>query len=171
MTRHVARLMLSVVAFALAAATLLTPTSVRAGGWALGTLDTVPQPRSNETVTIGFTILQHGVTPVNPDQGDIGIRVSGPDGDVETFPARQEGPVGHFVADVTFRDEGVHEWSLLLGWFAPQVLSPVDVAAAGDRDPGTAAPWWPITSLVASGALVVAGSWPVRRRRVVVIPA
>ena len=75
------------------------------------------------------------------------------------------------LTDVTFRDEGVHEWSLLLGWFAPQVLSPVDVAAAGDRDPGTAAPWWPITSLVAGGALVVAGSWPVRRLRVVVIPA
>lgn len=45
---------------------------ISAGGWAVTTLDSTPAATANQTVEVGFTIRQHGVTPVNPD-GDVGI--------------------------------------------------------------------------------------------------
>ncbi|HEX6658133.1 MAG TPA: hypothetical protein VF065_08625, partial [Ilumatobacter sp.] len=77
-----------------------------AGGWAVSTLDEVPAPAPGEAVTVGFTIRQHGVAPVNID--DVGVEVTGPSGDIEVFPATQEGAVGHYVADVVFGEVGVH---------------------------------------------------------------
>ena len=59
-----------------------------AGGWAVTTLDEVPVPTSGEAVTVGFTILQHGVTPADLDEG-VGIEITGADGTVEVFPATQ----------------------------------------------------------------------------------
>jgi hypothetical protein len=99
-----------------------------AGGWAVSTLDEVPAPAPGETVTIGFTIRQHGVTPVDID--DVGVEVAGPSGDVEVFPATQQGTVGHYVADVVFGESGVHTWAIRQGWFADHELGTIDTSTA-----------------------------------------
>ena len=103
-----------------------------AGGWAISTLDEVPAPAPGETVTVGFTIRQHGVTPVNIDDPGVavGVMVTGPSGDVEFFPAAQEGQVGHYVADVVFGEPGVHTWAIRQGWFADHELGTIDTSAA-----------------------------------------
>ena len=48
---------------ALAATFILVATAV-AGGWATATLDPgMPGPQAGAPSTIGFTVLQHGMTP------------------------------------------------------------------------------------------------------------
>jgi hypothetical protein len=108
-------------------------TSAR-GGWAVSTLDEVPAPAPGETVTVGFTIRQHGVTPVNVEGA--GVEITAPSGFVEFFPARQEGTVGHYVADVVFGEDGVHTWLIRQGWFADQELGTISTSTAAG---GTAA--------------------------------
>ena len=76
-----------------------------AGGWAVSTLDEVPSPRAGEVVDVGFTIRQHGVTPVNLD-GDVGVELTGPAGRTAFFPAEQTGAPGHYVARVEFAAHG-----------------------------------------------------------------
>ena len=49
------------------ALTLILATSALAGGWAQAIMDSPPDDPggANQPVTIGFTLLQHGVTPVD----------------------------------------------------------------------------------------------------------
>ena len=68
----------------------------------------------------------------------VGVEVTGPSGDVEFFPATQEGAVGHYVADVVFGESGVHTWAIRQGWFADHELGTIDTStttssAAGGR--------------------------------------
>ena len=120
------------------AAIIFTPfiagSTASAGGWAVSTLDEVPAPAPGETVTVGFTIRQHGVTPVNVD--DVGIHVTGPSGSVKYFAARQEGAVGHYVADVVFGESGVHTWVIDQGWFADHELGTIDTSARAGSNAG-----------------------------------
>jgi hypothetical protein len=116
-----------------------SPASAK-GGWAVSTLDEVPAPAPGETVTVGFTIRQHGVAPVNVEGA--GVEISAPSGAVELFAARQEGAVGHYVADVVFAEDGVHAWRIRQGWFADHELGTIDTATAAagsDASGGTSA--------------------------------
>lgn len=65
-------------AFATALLVAAAPDSatVTAGGWALSTLDETPAVVAGEPIDIGFTVLQHGVSPVDADIGEIGIVVT-----------------------------------------------------------------------------------------------
>ncbi len=123
------RLLRVLVSSAILAIPFVTGSTAAAGGWAVSTLDGVPAPSAGETVTVGFTIRQHGVTPVNVD--DVGVTVTGPSGDVEFFPARQEGTVGHYVADVVFGEVGVSTWVIHQGWFGDHDLGAIDTSGAG----------------------------------------
>jgi hypothetical protein len=109
------------------------------GGWAISTLDEMPAPAPGESVTIGFTIRQHGVTPVNIDEPgvDVGVVVTEPSGGVVFFPAAQEGAIGHYVADVVFGEVGVHSWAIRQGWFSDHDLGTIDTSKAGSGDAGT----------------------------------
>ena len=109
----------------------------RSGG---STLDEVPSPAPGETAAVGFTIRQHGVTPVNVD--DVGVEVAGPSGDVELFPARQEGTVGHYVADVVFGEVGVHTWAIRQGWFGDHELGTIDTSTAAGAADGSGGTSW-----------------------------
>ena len=80
-------------------------------------------------MTVGFTIRQHGVTPVNIE--DVGVAVTGPSGAEAFFPARQEGTVGHYVADVVFGEIGVSTWAIRQGWFGDHDLGAIDTSSAG----------------------------------------
>jgi hypothetical protein len=111
--------------------------TARAGGWAISSLDDVITPTVGTPVDVGFMILQHGVTPVDLDDG-VGIQVTGPSGKTEFFPARHEGERGHYVATVVFREAGASSWSVAQGWFAPHDLGSITVGAtpASPMSPG-----------------------------------
>lgn len=107
-----------------------------AGGWAVSTLDATPAPVPGQALNVGFTIRQHGVTPVDLDEG-VGIQITATDGTVQQFPAVLHGATGHYVASVVFPAAGDYTWSVQQGWFAPQDLGTLTVGpapgASGDR--------------------------------------
>ncbi|MGH2379588.1 MAG: hypothetical protein ACRDGT_14115, partial [Candidatus Limnocylindria bacterium] len=101
-----------------------------AGGWAATTLDEVPPDvRAGDTYQIGYTIRQHGVTPVNVDKTE--IRLTSPDGaKTLSYAGVREGATGHYVAKVTFPYEGAWSWSVTQGRFGAQPLGTVKVLPA-----------------------------------------
>jgi hypothetical protein len=160
---------------------VMSASAVSAGGWAMSSLDPMSVPVAGQETQVGFTIRQHGVTPVNPDdQGGepVAVAVRAASGDEVVFPARQQGPTGHYVADVIFPEAGQAHWEIHQGWFGPQDLGAIDVAdtrsgaagvGAADAGGTTSGYRWPLTAraaaivvAVAAAALAVADS---RRRR------
>jgi hypothetical protein len=81
-----------------------------AGGWANAVMDTPPDDPAgpNEPVTLGFTLMQHGVTPV--DWGNPQILLTNADtGEQITVAAHPEGATGHWIAQVSLPANG--SWS------------------------------------------------------------
>jgi hypothetical protein len=136
-----------------------------AGGWAVTTLDPLSSPLPGEEVDVGFTIRQHGVTPVAVD--DVAILVTDARGVTESFTAHAEGPVGHYVAAVTFPPAGTYRWSVEQGWFGRQDLGTVRVGAGVTAvDPG-AERWslaWRAALPLLAVALLLAAAVDLRRR-------
>ena len=147
-----------------------------AGGWAVTTLDSMPAPTPGASVDVGFTIRQHGVTPVALDDG-VGIAVTAADGTTTVFPAVQQGLTGHYVATVTFPDAGAYTWVVNQGWFAPQDLGTLSVSAPVAPAPAPAdyrypaVVRWGLPAIAALfAALAIADAIiGVRRRRPVVV--
>jgi hypothetical protein len=158
---------------ALAATVLLAGTAF-AGGWANAVMDETPQdpPSAGEPITIGFTLLQHGVTPV--DHGSTNVTVRNLEtGQAVTVAARQEGPSGHWVAEITFPTDGRWRYSVTttdlevgMKGFDPVTIG--SAAPATATSPATsAASTQPITLLLALGLTlaVAAGFFLALRRR------
>lgn len=153
-----------------AALVVLVSAPASAGGWAVSTLDQAPsQLVADQDTQVGFTIRQHGQTPVNPDSGTIGIRmVEQGSGRLVEFPAIQQGPTGHFVATVRVPAAGTWSWQVLQGWFEPQDLGTISVvttagAAAASPAPGAAATgggggpeWWRVGAFGLAGLVALA---------------
>jgi hypothetical protein len=121
----------AIAALVAAVAALAGGSPASAGGWAVTSLDEMPAAVAGEPVAVGFTILQHGVTPVDPTD-DVGIELTAADGTTSYFPAIAEGGVGHYVASVTFPDDGEYRWRARQGWFAPHDLGTISVGAGAD---------------------------------------
>ena len=118
--------------------------AVLAGGWAVITLDDMPgEIRAGEPWTVGFTVLQHGQTPVhrlNDGYGDgtpiePTLIATNPDtGERVEATAEPTKEVGHFTLEVTFPSEGAWEWTIepapLAGetQFEPLTVLPAAVA-------------------------------------------
>ena len=107
-----------------------------AGGWANAVMDTPPDDPGgpNQPVTLGFTLMQHGVTPV--DWGNAQIVLTNADtGERIVAAARPEGTTGHWVAEVTLPAAG--SWSyevqhdLLITMMGAEPISVGAPAAAG----------------------------------------
>jgi hypothetical protein len=115
-----------------------------AGGWAVATLDAAPAVfRAGQSHTIGFTIRQHGLTPVRAEQlgGEVAIRVRPAEGGPAiVFPARPEGLLGHYAADVRFPRAGGWSWEIVQGPFGPQSLGALTVEPAAAPTAAAAAP-------------------------------
>ena len=123
-------------AFVVVLVLLASATAAAAGGWAVSTLDETPVPVPGEPVDVGFTVLQHGVTPVDVAEG-VGIEITSSVGTVQRFPAEPSGAPGHYVASVVFPEAGDYTWSVQQGMFAPQDLGGLTVGqttAAGTDD-------------------------------------
>jgi hypothetical protein len=101
-----------------------------AGGWAVTTLDSLPdEVRAGHTYSLGYTILQHGLTPFQTSES--AIVITSRDGQKQSFAGKAQGAVGHYVAEVRFPAAGEWSWEVRPGPFEPQRLAPVTVLAAG----------------------------------------
>ena len=121
------RLIFVLAVFALTIATLATP--ALAGGWAVTTFDDMPgQFVSGKEYALGYTIRQHGATPINV--GKTEIIAAAVSGRTLSFPGRSDGAVGHYVATVFFPAGGTYTWQVTQGDFAPQDLGKITILAA-----------------------------------------
>ncbi len=145
-----------------------------AGGWAVSTLDPMDPPVAGQETEVGFTIRQHGVTPVELE--DVAVAITGPSGAIAVFDAQQDGTTGHYVATVVF-EAGQSTWEIRQGWFEAQQLGVIDVGATGPpeapvavesssyRWPSAARALLPVAAIVLAG-VAIADAVSSRRRNV-----
>ena len=102
---------------------------VFAGGWAVITLDELPSNIvAGEPLTIGFTVLQHGKTPMTNLEPTL---TAGSSLDEKlVVNAKPEGKPGHYVATLTFPKEGEWKWSIQ-AFTMDQPMPVLTVAAPG----------------------------------------
>lgn len=147
-------------------ALLFVVPSALAGGWAVVTLDELPaQVRQGEVIRLGFMVRQHGQTPTNQVQPY--LEAFNPEtGETFRIEANQEGPVGHFVLELTFPSAGSWEWAVVPAPFAgtqlpalivlpapPALLDPAPAPAASPLvDTGRLALRWAGMALLLSAA-------------------
>lgn len=90
---------------------LVSSVPALAGGWAVISLDRLPSGVVvGEPVIVGFTVLQHGRTPMTDLEPTITATLS----KVEQFVvnAKVEGKPGHYTATLTFPAAGEWNWSI-----------------------------------------------------------
>lgn len=121
---------------------------VFAGGWAVIVLDELPtNVVAGEALTIGFTVLQHGRTPMD---GLDPIIIADLYKEQElAVHAKPDGEPGHYTATLTFSKEG--EWRWFIEAFTMKQLMPrliVSAPANGVASqpvvrsgPATVSPW------------------------------
>jgi hypothetical protein len=146
----ITRLLLVVAAAALGS--LGFASGATAGGWANTTLDAVPTPVPGRPTDVGFTIRQHGVTPVDV-LGEVELVVRDSDGTATVFPAVGDGPVGHYVATIVVPTAGSYRWVVRQGQFGEQSLG-MFVTGAGGGDRAGAGGWQAPDPLVPALVLV-----------------
>jgi len=102
---------------------------VFAGGWAVITLDELPTNIvAGEPLTIGFTVLQHGKTPMTDLEPTV---TAGSSLDEKlVVNAKPVGKPGHYVATLTFPKEGEWKWSIQ-AFTMDQPMPVLTVAAPG----------------------------------------
>ena len=109
---------------------------VLAGGWAVITLDELPQNvHAGQAFQVGFVVRQHGKTPTNLDLNGKPLKpmvIAQKQGDSQThqFAARQQGDTGHYVADITLPGEGTWDWSITAPTFYIETNGKSNGAAA-----------------------------------------
>ena len=85
---------------------LVLATATLAGGGAQVTLTDVPHdPPAGTGVLVGFEVMQHGETPVSWPKVTV-IATNTSTGDIVRTAATAQGPVGAYVATITFPVEG-----------------------------------------------------------------
>jgi hypothetical protein len=101
---------------------------VFAGGWAIITLDEMPTDVvAGEPLTIGFTVLQHGQTPMTGLSPTISAGLYQKANLVAD--AEPDGKPGHYTATLTFPKEGDWNWSIQ-AFTMSQKMPTLNVAAA-----------------------------------------
>ena len=143
-----------------------------AGGWAVITLDELPtNVVAGEPFTIGFTVLQHGKTPMN-DLSPIIVANMYKEEEFKVI-AKPEGEPGHYTATLTFPKEGDWQWSIqaftmdqkmpVLSVAAPKVSVAVPVESPPEVKTSFAAPMTILGAAVL--AVGLAGAFIGLRRR------
>ena len=93
-------------------ATLFTAMPVLAGGWAVISLDSLPQEIiAGEPVTVGFTVLQHGRTPMAGLNPVIHLTNATNGNDISVYP-KEEGSIGHYTGTFILSEVGNWNWSV-----------------------------------------------------------
>ena len=149
-------------------ATLAAATPAGAGGWAVTTLDPLAAaPVAGEPFEVGFTIRQHGRTPVSmPDAAIIITDATGAD---TRFAAVPQGAVGHHVATVEVPADGSYRWAVdqVLG---VQELGTLQVGGSpagttGDGSSPWTVPLFVVAAVLAALGLLDLGRGTIARRR------
>jgi hypothetical protein len=135
------RKLLATAVLVLTALGFATPAA--AGGWAVTTLDPLAAaPIAGEPFAVGFTIRQHGQTPINVP--DAAIIVTATDGTSTRFAATPQGALGHHVATVDLPTDGTYTWAVEQDIFGIQDLGTLQVGPAATADAGggdDSSPW------------------------------
>ena len=112
------------------AAFLLLAVPALAGGWATVRLDEPPGDLpTGQPWHFGFMVLQHDVTP-NSDVTPVVRAIHLESGNEITATAEQEGPTGHFVAELTLPQAGEWSWAI-----TPEPFAGTSFPALVVRDP------------------------------------
>ncbi|HEY7463524.1 MAG TPA: hypothetical protein VH987_03685 [Candidatus Limnocylindria bacterium] len=96
-----------------AAASILTAATALAGGWANAVMDEPPAdpPGSGNPLIVGFTLLQHGETPV--DWGSPTVTLTeATTGESVSAVARPDGARGHWSAELAVPRDGTWQWTV-----------------------------------------------------------
>ena len=141
--------------FSATALTLLIASTALAGGWANAVMDASPDEPggTNQPVTIGFTLLQHGETPVDWGNTQV-VLTNEATGESVSFVARPQGATGHWVAEISVPADGTwtysvrHDLEIAMTGFDPIALGNASTAT------GTAA-----TGLAFQPALLMVGAF------------
>ena len=138
-----------------------------AGGWAVITLDELPaNVIAGEPLRIGFTVLQHGRTPMPDLYPTITAKLSSAEPMV--ISAEPEGKPGHYTATLIFPKEGNWEWSIQ-AFTMDQPMPTLKVAsenppsATSTSQPASRTSWL-LPRIVAFGLALVALGFALRRR-------
>lgn len=100
-----------------------------AGGWAIVKLDGLPSDvTTGKSVSVGFTVLQHGVSPL-PGLDPIVRAGHATSGEKVEVVASGQGERGHYVADLTFPSSGTWNWSIN-AFGADHAMPPLEVLPA-----------------------------------------
>lgn len=100
-----------------------------AGGWAVTTFDQLPPEFvAGQTYHLGYTIRQHGVTPIRVDRTEvIATPVTG--GAPLSFVGAPQGELGHYATAVAF-PAGSYTWRVTQQPFQAQELGRLAVGGA-----------------------------------------
>jgi mono/diheme cytochrome c family protein len=152
---------------------LVLTVPVFAGGWAVIVLDELPTNIvAGEPLTIGFTVLQHGRSPMDGLEPIITANLY-KEQEFVVF-AEPDGKPGHYTATITFPKEG--EWRWYIEAFSMKQLMPMLTVAAPvggavslpatqtASQPAAAVPLYLIVRVLAIG-IGLAGLFLVFRRR------
>jgi hypothetical protein len=83
-----------------------------AGGYATATLDPPPdEPVTGEPVELGFTLMQHGVTPTNWGQATLTV-IDIDSGERTNYRATPSGSAGHWTVEVIFPAVGNYRFEV-----------------------------------------------------------
>jgi len=157
--RHPLVLARLIVATLVALVVGASASSAFAGGWAVASLDAIPDATAGRAVDVGFTVLQHGQTPAVLDS-DVGIELILADGTMQFFPAVADGVPGHYVATVTFPGTaGNYQWNARMGWFGSYELGAIAVAAAttSSAESGDGSIWPDLRWVTLAGSILLGG--------------
>ena len=110
---------------------MLSATAVRAGGWVVISVDSIPtQIHAGEVKEISFMVRQHGKTPIH-DVEPLLTATNAETGKQIRVQAQPAPELGRFIAIVDFPSAGVWDWSISAKPF-PQTatFAPLTVLAA-----------------------------------------
>jgi hypothetical protein len=140
-----------------------------AGGWVTIELDELPtgELRPNRPIRVGFTVLQHGKTPVHTanimnDQPllPVLVAVNQETAESATAVASPDAKTGHFTVEFTLPSAGTWSWSLIAPPFeGTSTFEPLVVTGPASA-PAAAAPPAESDKVVPSTATTVTGATP-----------
>jgi mono/diheme cytochrome c family protein len=141
-----------------------------AGGWAVVTLDSLPQGVApGAAFTIGFTVRQHGVTPLsNLDPAPQVTAKNAQTGEVVRSTATDDGPRGHYAARLALPSSGEWGWGIQAFGGQQQPMPPILVADPSVSEVASAAAPTPTVLGIVSAVLAALGIGLAFRRRFVI---
>lgn len=119
----------AIITLAAAALGVATASTALAGGWAVTSVDSMPDRfEVGTTYTIEYTVLAHGKTPVDAGASHVMLRTFDSD-ESRRFEAVYLGE-GKYAVEISLPSQGTWQWEVTHA-YGPQSLGAIEVAAAG----------------------------------------